>query len=267
MICSCRSCSFTWVKQVWLIFLFFTGFAIKTMAQQKTVDGIVFDKDTKERIAKVSITNTRTKQSVYNNLKAEFEITAEIGDVLIFSKYGYHSDTVKIKQLTTMPVYLKPTSIMLKQVNIKDTLQNPEKRLQATRQEYNKAYGSSANRDILSVSPGSGAGISIDALWNSFSRSGRNAQHLQQIIERDYHENVIDYRFNRTLVGSITGLKDEKLTDFMQKYRPSYYTVMYDSEYQFIEYIRGCYRRYMRNPRVYTLPTLVTPPSITQPQK
>lgn len=266
MISCCRPRSFNVVKPLWLLFLCLITFKVSVFGQQKTVDGIIFDKDTKERIASVLIVNTRTKQSIYNNLQAEFKINAEPGDELIFSKYGYHSDTLKLKQSGTLTIYLKPTARMLKQVNITDTVQNPEKRLQSTKLEYSKAYGSASNRDLLSVSPGAGAGISIDALWNSFSRSGRNARRLQEVIERDYHENVIDYRFNRTLVASITGLKDERLADFMQKYRPSYYTVVYDSEYQFIEYIRGCYRRYSRNPRAYTLPVLVTPPSASQPK-
>src|SRR5436305_1834536 len=83
-----------------------------------------------------------------------------------------------------------------------------------------KAYGSNAYDGILSTSPGGGAGLSIDALWNSLSRSGRNAKHLQGIIEEDYQQNVIDYRFNRSYVANITKLKDLDLTNFMSHYRP-----------------------------------------------
>jgi hypothetical protein len=254
------ACKFSFGAVSKSCFLFLSFFVIvlnATAQQQKPVDGVVFDKDTKERIARVNIINMRTKESLYNNLQAEFHLNAKIGDQLIFSKTNYANDTVTVKRLGSILVYLKSTSIMLNQVDIHDTLKTPEQRLAATKRDYAKIYGSLGDRDILSTSPGGGAGISIDALWNIFSRSGRNAEHLKTVIERDYHENVIDYRFNKTLVTNITGLKEPKLSEFMQRYRPGYYMVVTASDYDFISSIKANYRRYMRNPtRRYTLPAL-----------
>ncbi|NCD69409.1 carboxypeptidase-like regulatory domain-containing protein [Mucilaginibacter agri] len=241
----------------WLIFLCFFGSLLHAVAQQKPVDGVVFDKDSKERIAKVNIVNARTKESIYNNLQAEFHINVKIGDQLIFSKVNYANDTVTVKNTGSIAVYLKATSIMLKQVDIHDTLKTPLERYQATQRDYTKIYGSLGNRSILSTSPYGGAGISIDAIWNMISRSGRNAERLKGIIERDYHENIIDYRFNKTLVGNITGLTEPKLSEFMLRYRPGYYMVVTASDYDFIASIKANYRRYLRSPnRRYTLPVL-----------
>jgi len=248
--------SFTPIMKITLVAVTLCGIMGKCFAQDKQVEGIVYDNISKERIAKVNIQNARTHQSVYNSLQAEFKLTARADDQLIINKTGYFPDTVKVGSGNTVLVYLKPTSIQLRQVNIKDTLLSPQKRYLATRQEYSKAYGSDAYRDILSVSPGSGAGISIDAIWNSFSKEGRNAQKLQDVIERDYHENIIDYRFNKTLVASITGAKEPQLTDFMQKYRPDYYAVTNDSQYDFVNTIRMNYRRYLRNSRIFSLAPL-----------
>ncbi|WP_175538895.1 peptidase associated/transthyretin-like domain-containing protein [Mucilaginibacter polytrichastri] len=245
------------MSKSWFIYFFLFGVVLNASAQQKPVDGVVFDKDSKERIARVNIINTRTKESLYNNLQAEFHLNVKTGDRLIFSKVNYANDTVTVKTLGSILVYLKATSIMLNQVDIHDTLKTPQERLAATKRDYTKIYGSIGDRDILSFSPGGGAGISIDALWNIFSRSGRNAEHLKTVIERDYHENVIDYRFNKTLVANVTGLKEPKLAEFMQRYRPGYYMVVTASDYDFIASIKANYHRYMRNPtRRYTLPPL-----------
>jgi hypothetical protein len=93
-------------------------------------------------------------------------------------------------------------------------------------------------------------------LWNAISRSGRNAKHLRERIDQDYHQDVIDYRFNRTLVANITRLKDKKLTDFMQKYRPGYFFVLNATDYEFITSIKTNYKRYIRNPKAYMLAPL-----------
>ena len=245
--------SFTPLMKFWLLVLMCGVVAGKSFAQEREVEGIVYDKTSKERIAKVNILNKRTKQSVYNTLKAEFKINAVAGDLLIVNKQGYFSDTLQVGDSNTILIYLKPTAIQLRQVNIVDSALNPQKRYLATKQEYSKAYGSNAYRDPLTLTPGLGAGISIDAIWNAFSREGRNAARLQKVIERDFHENQIDYRFNKTLVGNITGLKDPQLSDFMQKYRPGYYMVMNASQYEFSTSIRDNVKRYLRNPKALSL--------------
>jgi len=242
----------------WQLFLCFSIVSLKGYAQVNPVAGIVFDKESKDRIASVLILNSTTKQSVYNNLKGEFHMNARPGDQLIFTRYDYLPDTIIIKNNTSLAIYMARTAIQLKEVVIKDTLLSPEKRLEATKLNYSKIYGSLGYRDFLSVPSSGGAGLSIDALWNTFSRSGRNADRLKQIIDNDYKQNVIDYRFNRTLVGSITGLKDNRLTDFMQKYRPGYYTTITMSDYEFIVLVRANFKRYLRRPRVYELAPLIS---------
>jgi len=237
----------------WLL-LAFTMLALSGFAQQKPVEGIVFDRGTKERIARVNVRNLRNGQSIYNNLKAEFKLNAQPGDYLVFTKQGYFTDTVKVQSMAAMVIYLKATSIVLRDVNIRDTVLNPQKRLAQTRQQYNKVYGALGNRDILSVSPNSGAGIGIDALYNVFSKSGRNAEHLKDIIERDYRQDVVDYRFSKSFVQEITGLKEPQLTNFMYRYRPSYYLVTTASDYDFISTIKANVKRFLRYPNAASLP-------------
>jgi len=242
--------------KLWLP-LIFCIITVSAFAQQKEVTGIVVDKESNARIAKVNIINTGTGQSVYNNFKGEFKINAGPGDVLILSKSDHHNDTLTIKNYLPLVAYMKPVAIQLREVNIRDTLISPSKRRMALHSEFNKIYGSIGNRDLLSMAP-SGVGFSIDALYNMFSRSGKNAEHLKEIMERDYKQSVIDFRFNKSYVANITRLEDPQLTDFMFKYRPGYYQVSTASEYDFVKYIRNSLRRYNKNPRAFDLPALPT---------
>ncbi len=236
-------------------FLFvFWLMATAAFAQEKTVQGLVFDKTTQERIARVNLRNLRSGQSVYNNLKAEFKINVKIGDALVVSKFGYFTDTLKIQNYNDLAVYLKASSIVLKEVNVRDTVLTAKKKLEQTQREYSKIYGSLNHRDLLSISPG--AGISIDAIWNMISKSGRNAEHLRQIIEQDYRTNVVDQRFTKTLVQQITGFKEPQLTSFMTRYRPSYYLVTTANDYEFVTYIKSNIKRFLRTPNARPLPPL-----------
>jgi hypothetical protein len=250
-----RTFSFSVAMRVCL-FVLLVGCAGNVFAQGKKVDGIVFDKYTNDRIAIVNVLNATTGHAVYNNLKGEYAIEAQVGDILIFTKQDYFSDTVKVENFNSQAIYLKRTAIQLSEVTIRDTVLNPLDRLAATKRDYNKIYGVLDNKNILSTSPGGGAGIGIDALYNIFSRSGHNAERLRNEIQSDYYQNVIDYRFNRTFVGRITGLKDEQLTEFMRRYRPGYWFVVNASEYDFITSIKANYKRYLRRQRAYSIQPL-----------
>lgn len=242
--------------------LFLLTFLTTTVfAQKDTVQGIVIDKVAKERLALVNVRNATSGKSAYDNLKGEFKIAANVGDILIFTKQLYKPDTMKVANYNSLAVYMQSTGHVLQQVNIRDTVLTPEQQLAKTKNDYNKIYGPLGEKDLLSVGPG-GAGLSIDALYNSISRSGRNAAHLRQTIQEDYHQTVIDYRFNRAFVANITGLKDGRLTEFMQKYRPGYYFVSTANDYEFISSIKSNLRRYLRRPKAFSLPSL---PSIPPP--
>lgn len=247
--------SFSVTMKFWL-FAFILGITAKAAAQDKTVDGIIFDKDTKGRIAEVNIKNLESGQSVYNSLKGEFIITAHLGDRLVFTKQDYHADTVKVKSYSSLAVYLNRGAIQLKEVTIRDSLVTPEQKLRATKNDYTKIYGTLDDKDFLTTSPGGGAGIGIDAIYDAFSRSGRNAERLRGIIQGDYYQDVIDYRFNTALVTRVTGLKGDELKNFMQRYRPGYFFVATASDYDFIMSIRANYKRYLRRPKAFLLPPL-----------
>ena len=230
--------------------------AIKGFAQEKSVAGIVFDKNSQDRVARINVVNINTGKSVYNNLNGVFTIEAEPGDRLVFKKQEYYNDTVKVESYLPLAVYMSRTAIQLREVTIKDSVLSPKDRLALSKKENSRAYGTLANRDIITTPTMGGAGGSIDALWNMFSREGKNAANLRDYIDQDYKQDVIDYRFNRALAGKITGLKDKQLTDFMQKYRPGYYFVIKASELEFIAAIKSNLKRYLKNPKAYSLQPL-----------
>ena len=228
---------------------------LESFAQQKFTEGLVFDAVTKDPIAVVSITNLRTRENMYNNLNGVFKVASEPGDLLVFSKADYFNDTVRVSNDLAKVIYLNRTGITLKEVNIYDQSLSPKSIMSKNRSQYSKAYGSFANKDLLSFSGGS-VGLSIDALYNMFSREGRNAQHLRDVLEVDYKQNTIDFRFNKAFVSRITNLRGTQLDDFMRKYRPGYYFITYASEYELIASIRANLKRYQRNPLAFEVPPL-----------
>ena len=241
-----------------MLLLFLFAASLKCFAQPKPLEGIVFDKESNERIATVNIHDLTNGIAIYNNLKGEYQIIAAQGDILVFSKQNYVPDTVKVQSKMPQAVYMVRLAIQLREVTVHNSALTPDEKLAATKNDFTKIYGSLAYGDFLSTPYGGGAGLSIDALWNAFSRSGRNASKLRDFIQQDYEQNVIDYRFNKEFVSGITGLKGDKLASFMFRYRPGYYITTNMTDYEFITLIRANLRRYLRSQRTYGLPPLVS---------
>ncbi len=243
------------MKQI-ICALTFLIFSFVAYSQTTTeVGGIVFDRDTRFRINRVIITNLNTQESVFNNNKGEFFIKASIGDVLTSKLQGYKSDTLKFTGQTSLIIYLKRLSIPLPEVIFKDSVLSAKAKYEETKKSFNKAVRLGNNKDLISIGP-AGAGLSIESIWSSFSREGKNARKLIEIMERDYQNSLIDQIFNKELVRKVTGLKGDKLLMFMINYRPSYAFAIKAKDYDLISYIKIAFMRFQMNPNLQDISDL-----------
>lgn len=247
------------MKKIIYIFLALIIQLDTAIAQDRQIQGIVFDKDSKQRLTRVYIFNTRSGEGFYNTTKGEFKTSAREGDILVAALQGYGVDTISISKENTVLFYLRRNSIQLQEVIVKDTLKTPEQQLKSKKEEYNIAYSKGTVGNLLTTggsNGGGGAGLGINALYSLLSKEGRNARLLQKIIERDYRDAIIEYRFTRTLINRVTGLNGDKLTDFKQQYKPGYYFIIEANDYELIEYIQKAYTSYLENPGAYRLQPL-----------
>lgn len=227
----------------------------KLSAQTGTVQGFVIDKDSKLRLAKVYIYNSKKDEGIYNTSKGEFRISAAPGDTLFAVLQGYAVDTVVLKGAQAIYFQLKSLGINLQEVSITGKKLSPQEQYQQRLKEYKYKLDRGSSKNLLSVGP-TGAGLGIDAIYNLLSREGKNARHLQKILERDYRESIIDYRFRPDYVKTILQLSDSVTIDFMEQYRPTYDFVLTASEYAFVVFLRNSYASYKRNPAAFRLQPL-----------
>lgn len=227
----------------------------KAFAQESAVRGFVVDKDSKLRLAKVYIYNSANDEGIYNTPKGEFTIKANPGDTLFAVLQGYALDTVVLNNQKSIYFQLKSLGITLREVSILGDKFTPMERHEKTLKEYKYALDKGKAKDLLNLGLG-GVGLGIDAIYNLLSRQGKNARHLQKILERDYREAIVDYRFKPDYVKRVLQIGDYEAEDFMQQYRPSYDFVLSASDYAFVVYLRNNYANYKRNPKAFKLPPL-----------
>ena len=201
------------------------------------------------------IFNTRANVGVHNNGVGEFSIEVQKGDLLIASLEGYSADSVIYNNQSAIYFQLKPTGIQIKQVDITLSRATPEEQRAKTLREYKYATDKGSSKNLFTLSNGV-AGIGIDAIYNLLSREGKNARHLEEILDHDYRESFIDYRFRPELVARILNIQNPELQDFMTQFRPTYLFTTTANDYTFTKFIKNSYNSYKRNPAAFRLPVL-----------
>lgn len=213
------------------------------------MEGIVFDKNTKQRLGNVKLANLRTGNVIYNNIKGEFDLQARIGDRIVAMSKGYFPDTLAVDDKGLLLFHLLRESIYIDEVQVL-ARKSPEEILKKAREDYNKAYRLAGYGDVFSVGP-NGAGLSINSIYSLFSKEAKRARRLTKTIENDYKENVIDYKFTKELISKVTGLSFDESEKFRRIFRPSYFFILAASDYELTNYIKDCYSRYRLNPSQY----------------
>jgi len=242
------------LKNIVILLLFF-AIAPNAVAQKK-IEGIVSDFHTKQRISKVTIRNVRTNEEVYNNTKGEFSILAEKGDALIATSREYFPDTVVVSMSPVILFHLKRESIYIDEVSVV-AKKDPDEILKKAKTDYEKAFRLSESGDLFSVGQ-NGAGLSINSIYSLFSREAKNAKRLKKLIENDYKDNVIEYKFSTQLVSRTTGLTGDELDKFRRIFKPSYFFIISCTQYELTNYIKDCYQKYQKNPSRYFIEPLPT---------
>src|SRR5690606_6920703 len=162
---------------------------------QQKIEGLVFDKDTKQRIGRVLLINRSSGINVFNNSRGEFALSMEVGDQIIAQKEHYFSDTLTYTGERILIFNLKKTSIYIDPVTVV-ARKTPEQILAERRRDYDKAYKLADPGSYISVGP-TGAGLSIGAIYSLFSREAKNARRLTTYFQREYEENIVDIRFSK----------------------------------------------------------------------
>ena len=92
----------------------------------------------------------------------------------------------------------------------------------------------------------SGVGFDVQEIIRLFQfRKNQSMQRFKERLEQEERDKFIDHRFHKALVKKITGIeKEEELTNFMKRYRPTYEFTAGTSDYDFQYFIKICYQEY-----------------------
>lgn len=218
---------------------------------QVTVSGTVYDISKINLVENVRVVSTGGLFSITDSL-GRYSILAEPTDSLSFIYNNKPTQKFAVSAIKSpeqfdisIKVPVQSRYSLLKEVKVfsrtyrQDSLEN--------RQTYADVFEFKKPGIESSMSPGGMAGADLTQLINIFRfRRNKQLRSFQQRLELQEQEKYISYRFNKTYVQRVTGLKGTDLDVFMQSYRPTYEFARNSNEISFNEYLLNSSYRFKR---------------------
>jgi uncharacterized protein YxeA len=234
-----------WTK--FLIYIFCFGF-FSINAQDKSVYGNVTDPVTNKGVIDITILNTRSSEVVGTNPKGDFYIRARAGDSILIQSYGYNRAGIKWDgKNKNVQFFAKQEATMLQELIVieKSTaelnkeilafLNNPQDG-KAIKNEILKNMVSGL--DARTTQPG--LGISIDGLYNMFSKEGKMHRNLADLMTQDARKFYVNLKYNKNMVTSITKLDEDDVVLFMRFCKPNEDFILLATDYDLTKRILAC---------------------------
>ena len=235
--------------------LFFLLIATAARAQERSVYGRVIDSTRHEGINGLIIQNVTSGQMVNTNTTGDFFIRALPGDSIVVMDIGYERAGTIYDGKNRYPVIAtKRQPIMLKEVVINDRRRQD---LQNEIDEFlrNPQSGGAIREEVIGslLSPATtqpGIGISIDGLYELWSKKGKLNRKVADLKYNDIKEFYVDLKYNRKLVAQITRLEEHEIDDFMAFCRPNEDFILRANDYDLTGKILQCLKVY-RTSRIF----------------
>ena len=228
------------------VILLFCCLPLLSRAQQQefTVNGIVFVKNTSDRIAQATATNTRTQVIMMTDELGNFNIKAAKGDTLLFNKKGYGQQTLVINRSEDVVIYMQGI-VVLPQVTINGG--------QSTKQQQNDVIDAYRSKGLYFdgkppwwiFNPINGSPLT--GLYELFSRDAKNERHFIKISKEESEAIEVNRRYTPKLVKQVTALPDTDVVKFMQQYTPSYEDLKTWNDYDLIKHIKRYQEYYAKH--------------------
>lgn len=214
-------------------------------AQWFKIKGTVFDSSRRYVIELVTVLSTSGK-GVITDSNGRYEIEVREKDSIWFSylnKPTIKFPVLKITDPFAFDIALQVNVTVLKEVRVRQ--RNYEEDSIQNRKDYAKVFNYQKPGLSPSVS-NLGVGFDLNEIINIFRfRRNRNMLAFQQRLLQQERDKAVDHRFSKALVRRLTSLTGNELDSFMTIYRPPYEFTMLTSDYDFQQYIKDSYRRYL----------------------
>ena len=228
------------------------------IADKAIVAGYIYSEDDSKALPFVNVYVKKTRNGTISDTLGYFLLSAQINDTLIFSSIGYHNKYVFINDSMTdkskpLLLFMETKSYMLKDVNVialqrykqfeyeitnmklpDDDYTYAAKNFPFKPKDIDYYARSNLNSFGLIFSP-------ISALYETFSKSGKEHQKLENIKHKDFVEELLLKKIDIKIIMEVTNTNREQANLFIEWCDFSIDFIRNITEYDLINVIKQKY--------------------------
>lgn len=207
-----------------LLFFLFVVCTANVFSQKRVyMVGNIADFDTKKAINNARVLNVNAKAGTNTNGAGRFFVWASPGDSIKITAKGYHMRTIfctgiskdSTYFLMSDPTYVTELDEVIVEGKRTDQMKRELKDLMGESLENGK-FDAGSLIGANSNPNGMGAGLSINAIYDYFSKQGKDHRKADMLRQQSRFKHYAEWRLNRKLVTKLTGAQGAELEDFMQ---------------------------------------------------
>lgn len=224
--------------RVFIPLFLFLSFCSAAFSQGR-VRGKVMEDKAYIPVAGAKVENLTNRATIATDAAGAFSIVAKTGDVLRFSSLGYKPDTVYLKDMEAIAVYLSPDANMLNEVQVKEM-------------EFAKgafaaepALGPLGSKTVRYQADKNGNPIG-GVKFSPSSLFGKGKSDEAKI--KQYEQQVaIAQVFNEKTLAPYLPITGQELTNFVILYIPTA-EAFYNEDFKLTDYVNESYKKFMLIP-------------------
>lgn len=234
------------------------------LADRVIVAGYVFEESTGEPLSYVNVYVKKSRSGTITDPNGYFILKTGINDTIIFSSLGYDKRYVTITDSAAnndkpLIVFLDTRIYELRSVEIialrrYKQLEYEITNMKLPEDDYTNATNNfpfrPANIDYYTrgSTPVDGIGIifsPITALYDAFSKEGKEKQKLAEIQKKDYFNTLLEEKISSAIIIKITGMSQEETNIFLEwcNFSPEFIVKL--TEYDLISVIVYKHKQYV----------------------
>lgn len=232
------------------------------------ISGTVVESKTKEPVPFVHVYTRSLSAGTTTNEHGKFMVQINPSDTLVFSAVGFDKYFFSLKQDDLRPYYevvieldfrtyeLAPVKVtawkdveQFKKDILELDIPTPEKEFKINIPRNARVYDDPKLNNNLGNDMGGGVTLQgpIDALYNAFSRQGKQLKKLDALKEENVRRREIESRYNIEVVQRITSLNEEGARRFMEWCKFEDEFLLTSSEYDLTVAVLRCLEDFSKN--------------------
>lgn len=244
----------------YFVVFFLTLFSFTTFAQEITsVKGTIINSNTLLPIWNVNIVNTNKVRGAVSDAKGQFEIQADVNDILLVSCLGFQSIEVKVtndwikNQNTRIKITEKAYAleeIVIPPYELTGYLEVDSKLIPERENYWYSIAGLTKRYEGGENSPNAFNRVigslfnPADALYNFFGKKPKELKKLKELRKDDNLRNILQNRYDRQTIYLMFGINEKELNEILERCNYSESFMKTANDLQILDAINGCYEEY-----------------------